>query len=278
MEEMAANIKQNADNAAQTEKIARQSANDAEASGDAVEPRRAGDADHRREDHHRAGDRPSDRSSRAQRRRGSRPRRRTRQGLRGGRFGSAQACRTQPGGRRRNRHAVGRDRQGRPRGRRDADQSWCRTSNAPRNWSKRSAPPAASRMSAPTRSTRRSSSSTRSPSRMPARPRKCRRPRKNSPPRPRNCRPASRSSAPMTPPTASRPPWRRQGPRRALRRRGPNCRPLPARPSRRRPAARRCRQVKRPVPPSQGTMNGSGVKLDLGNGGADAHDAEFERY
>jgi methyl-accepting chemotaxis protein len=36
MEEMAANIKQNADNAAQTEKIARQSAKDAEASGEAV--------------------------------------------------------------------------------------------------------------------------------------------------------------------------------------------------------------------------------------------------
>ena len=37
MEEMAANIKQTADNAAQTEKIARQSAADAQASGDAVE-------------------------------------------------------------------------------------------------------------------------------------------------------------------------------------------------------------------------------------------------
>jgi methyl-accepting chemotaxis protein len=36
MEEMAANIKQNADNAAQTEKIARQSAKDAEISGEAV--------------------------------------------------------------------------------------------------------------------------------------------------------------------------------------------------------------------------------------------------
>jgi methyl-accepting chemotaxis protein len=36
MEEMAANIKQNADNAAQTEKIARQSSKDAEASGKAV--------------------------------------------------------------------------------------------------------------------------------------------------------------------------------------------------------------------------------------------------
>jgi methyl-accepting chemotaxis protein len=36
MEEMAANIKQNADNAAQTEKIARQSAKDAEMSGNAV--------------------------------------------------------------------------------------------------------------------------------------------------------------------------------------------------------------------------------------------------
>jgi methyl-accepting chemotaxis protein len=37
MEEMAANIKQNADNAAQTEKIARQSSKDAEASGEAVQ-------------------------------------------------------------------------------------------------------------------------------------------------------------------------------------------------------------------------------------------------
>jgi methyl-accepting chemotaxis protein len=36
MEQMAANIKQNADNASQTEKIARQSAKDAEVSGDAV--------------------------------------------------------------------------------------------------------------------------------------------------------------------------------------------------------------------------------------------------
>ena len=36
MEEMAANIKQNADNATQTEKIARQSAKDAQASGEAV--------------------------------------------------------------------------------------------------------------------------------------------------------------------------------------------------------------------------------------------------
>ncbi|WP_231750158.1 methyl-accepting chemotaxis protein, partial [Blastomonas sp. CCH1-A6] len=36
MEEMAANIKQNADNAAQTEKIARQSAQDADVSGQAV--------------------------------------------------------------------------------------------------------------------------------------------------------------------------------------------------------------------------------------------------
>ncbi|WP_231750152.1 methyl-accepting chemotaxis protein, partial [Blastomonas sp. CCH1-A6] len=36
MEEMAANIKQNADNAAQTEKIARQSSKDAEISGEAV--------------------------------------------------------------------------------------------------------------------------------------------------------------------------------------------------------------------------------------------------
>ena len=36
MEQMAANIKQNADNAAQTEKIARQSSTDAQKSGEAV--------------------------------------------------------------------------------------------------------------------------------------------------------------------------------------------------------------------------------------------------
>jgi hypothetical protein len=36
--------------------------------------------------------------------------------------------------------------------------------------------------------------------------------------------------------------------------------------------------VKRPAAPAKRGQNGSGVSLDLGAGGADAHDAEFERY
>ncbi len=63
MEEMAANIKQNADNAGQTEKIARQSANDAQVERRGGGTGRVGDADDRREDHHRAGDRAADRSA-----------------------------------------------------------------------------------------------------------------------------------------------------------------------------------------------------------------------
>ncbi len=50
-------MKQNADNANQTEKIAAQSAKDAEASGAAVGRAVNAIADHRREDHDRAGDR-----------------------------------------------------------------------------------------------------------------------------------------------------------------------------------------------------------------------------
>jgi hypothetical protein len=107
MEEMASNIKQNADNAAQTEKIARQSAKDAEASGDAVTPRRRSHAHHRREDRHRPGNRPPDRPARAQRRCRGRACRRAWQGLCGRRFRSAQACRTQPVGRSRDRRDVG---------------------------------------------------------------------------------------------------------------------------------------------------------------------------
>ncbi len=106
MEEMAANIKQNADNAAQTEKIARQSATDAQTSGEAVEPGGRGDADHRREDHHRAGDRPPDRPAGAQCGGRGGARRRARQGLRGGRLGGAQAGRAQPGGGGGDRHGL----------------------------------------------------------------------------------------------------------------------------------------------------------------------------
>ncbi len=50
MEEMAANIKQSAENATQTEKIARHSALDAQASGVAGRQGRQRDADHRREE------------------------------------------------------------------------------------------------------------------------------------------------------------------------------------------------------------------------------------
>ena len=82
------------------------------ASGEAVEPRRGGDADHRREDHHRAGDRPPDRPAGAQRRGGSGARRRARQGLRGGRLRGAQARRAQPDGGGRDRRAVGRHGEG----------------------------------------------------------------------------------------------------------------------------------------------------------------------
>ena len=96
MEQMAANIKQNADNASQTEKIARQSATDAEAGGEAVARAVQRHADHRREDHHRAGDRPPDRPAGAERRGGSGAGRRARPWLRGGRLRGAQAGRAQP--------------------------------------------------------------------------------------------------------------------------------------------------------------------------------------
>ena len=119
---MAANIKQNADNAAQTEKIARQSAKDAEISGEAVG--RAVGAMRTIADKisHRAGNRPPDRPAGAQRRGGGRPRRRTWQGFCGRRLRSAQARRTQPGCRRRNQHTFGRNGQGRDPGRRHARQ------------------------------------------------------------------------------------------------------------------------------------------------------------
>jgi methyl-accepting chemotaxis protein len=122
MEEMASNIKQNADNASQTEKIARQSAIDAETSGEAVKQGRRRHADDRREDHHRPGDRSPDRPAGPERGGGSRPGRRARPRLRGRRFGSPQAGRTQPDRRRRDQRGVVGHRQGRPVGRRDADQ------------------------------------------------------------------------------------------------------------------------------------------------------------
>ena len=108
MEQMAANIKQNADNASQTEKIARQSAADAETSGQAVARAVHGHADHRREDHHRAGDRAPDRPSGPERGGGSGPRGRARPWLRGGGLGGAETCRAQPDGGAGDRRAFGR--------------------------------------------------------------------------------------------------------------------------------------------------------------------------
>ena len=161
MEQMAANIKQNADNAAQTEKIARQSARRRAGERRRGQPRGSGHADDRREDHHRAGDRPADRSSGAQRRGRGGPCRRARQGLRGGRLRGAQARRAQPDGGRRNRHAVRRDREGRAGGGRDAGEARAGHQEDRRagRRDQRRLPRAGRR--ARIRSTRRSSSSTR---------------------------------------------------------------------------------------------------------------------
>ncbi len=120
MEEMAANVKQNAENANQTEKIA-----GAVGQGCGSERRRGGpcgrsNADDRREDHHCAGDRAPDRSARVECCGRGGARRRTRQGFCGGRLRSAQACRAQPGGCSRDRHAFDRDREGRAGSRRHA--------------------------------------------------------------------------------------------------------------------------------------------------------------
>ena len=161
MEEMASNIKQNASNASQTEKIARQSAAGRRIERRGCGPRRAGHADNRPEDHHRAGDRAPDRSAGPERGGRSGACRRARPWLRGGGLRGAKARRAQPDRGGGDRRAFGPDRDGGPAGRRDADQARARHQEDRRSWSRRSARPAASRMSAPTRSTRRSSSSTR---------------------------------------------------------------------------------------------------------------------
>ena len=160
MEEMASNVKQNADNASQTEKIARQSSLDAEASGAAVIRAVNGDGDDRREDHHRPGNRPPDRPAGAQCGGRSGAGRRARPWFCCRRVRSSQARRTQPGRRGRNRRAVVGNGEVGAGGGHDARQAGARTSNKPPNWLKRSPPPAANRMSARTRSTRLSSSST----------------------------------------------------------------------------------------------------------------------
>ena len=123
MEEMAANVRQNAENASTTEKIAAQSAKRRRSLGRGGRQGGRRHADHRAEDQHRAGDRPPDRSAGAERCGRGRPRRRARQGLRGGRLRSAQARRAQPGGRGRNRHALGRYGEGGAGGGRDAGQA-----------------------------------------------------------------------------------------------------------------------------------------------------------
>ena len=109
----------------------------------------------------RAGNRPPDRLLGPQRRGGSRPCRRTWQGLCGRRLGSAQARRTQPGRSRRNLRPSPATRSRPPSRPATCWASWCPISSAPPNWSPKSPLPAASRMSAPPRSIPRSSSSTR---------------------------------------------------------------------------------------------------------------------
>ncbi len=114
-EEMAANIKQNASNASETERIARQSAKDAEVSGNAVG--RAVTARQtiaekitivqeiaRQTDLLALATPPSRPLVPAS----------SGKGFRGSCFGSPQACRAQPGRSRRNRHALERQRQGCP--------------------------------------------------------------------------------------------------------------------------------------------------------------------
>jgi hypothetical protein len=98
MEEMASNIKQNADNAAQTEKISKQSAKDAEASGDAVN--KAVIAMQTIAEKITIVQEIARQTDLLGAQRGGRSgaRRRTWQGLCGGRVGSAQARRTQPDG------------------------------------------------------------------------------------------------------------------------------------------------------------------------------------
>ena len=82
---------------------------------------RSGDADHRREDHHRAGDRPADRPAGAERGGRGSPGRRTRQGLRGCCLRGPQARRTQSDGGGRDRHGFVTDGEGGTGSRRDAE-------------------------------------------------------------------------------------------------------------------------------------------------------------
>ncbi len=101
-----------------------------------------------------------DRPAGAQRRRRGGPGRELWPRLRGGGQRGAQARRAQPGSRGRDRYALGRHRQGRPAAGDMLGKLVPDIKKTPA-WSRRSPPPAASRMSARARSTRRSSSSTR---------------------------------------------------------------------------------------------------------------------
>ena len=161
MEEMASNIRQNADNALRRKRSPSRRPRTRGEGGSAVSETvsamkadRAEDIDHR-------GDRPADQSAGAERGHRGGPGRRARQGIRGGGVGSEEAGRTEPDGGGRDRQAFDEQRGSGGKSGRDAQPRSCRTFRRRRNWCRRSARPARSRTSAPSRSTRRSSSWTR---------------------------------------------------------------------------------------------------------------------
>ena len=179
MEEMVSNIKQNADSAQQTDKIANKSAADAQESGKSVVEAVAAMKEIASQDLDHRGNRPPDQPAGLERGHRSGARRRTRQGICRGRGRSPQACRAQPESGRRDQPTLGHHGQGVGEGGRNARPNWCPISRGRRNWCRKSPPPARNRIPAPSRSTRRCSNWRRSFSRMLPRPRRWLRRRRN---------------------------------------------------------------------------------------------------